>query len=151
MNRVGGPPPNVPIANGGYAAVPMAPLTRTNVSEIVQVPAELAAFAADPQFQTILLKVKEQSKINFITLNRNADRTAAESIMIDAPSNESALLARKVRGAVRCDAMRCDAMRVSGGSACEWTPRCGTVLPERQTQRHLHVTRLGGARGCYTA
>jgi hypothetical protein len=98
MNRVGGPAPSGPGAASGYAAVPMAPLTRTNVSEIVQVPSELATFAADPQFQTILLKVKEQSKINFITLNRNAERTSAESIMIDAPSNESALLARKVVG-----------------------------------------------------
>ena len=96
MNRVGGPAPPGPGAASGYAAVPMAPLTRTNVSEIVQVPSELASFAADPQFQTILLKVKEQSKINFITVNRNAERTSAESIMIDAPSNESALLARKV-------------------------------------------------------
>ena len=106
MNRVGGPAPPGPGAASGYAAVPMAPLTRTNVSEIVQVPSELATFAADPQFQTILLKVKEQSKINFITVNRNAERTSAESIMIDAPSNESALLARKVVGVVCIHSVR---------------------------------------------
>ena len=83
-------------AAGGAYAMPVQPLSRTAVSEIVQVPSELASFAADPQFQQILLKVKEQSKINFITVNRNTERTAAESIMIDAPTSESALLARKL-------------------------------------------------------
>ena len=83
-------------AAGGAYAMPVQPLTRTAVSEIVQVPSELASFAADPQFQQILLKVKEQSKINYITVNRNSERTAAESIMIDAPTSESALLARKL-------------------------------------------------------
>jgi transcription antitermination factor NusA-like protein len=59
------------------------------------VPGELAPFVADPQFLQILLKVKEQSKINFITVNKTSDK-AADSIMIDAPSAESALLARKL-------------------------------------------------------
>ena len=99
MNRLG--PDSIDRGTGGAAVyagtgVYVQPLTRTAVSEIVQVPSELASFAADPQFQQILLKVKEQSKINFITVNRNTERTAAESIMIDAPTSESALLARKL-------------------------------------------------------
>jgi hypothetical protein len=67
--------------------------TRPTVSELVQVPAELAAFAADPKFQQILLRVKEQSLVNFISLNRLSD-DFVESIAIDAPSKESAALAR---------------------------------------------------------
>jgi hypothetical protein len=73
----------------------MPPPARGGISEIVQVPKELATFAGDPQFQQILLKVKEQSKINFISVKRIADRSA-ESIIIDAPSSDSALLARKL-------------------------------------------------------
>ena len=41
-----------------------------SVSEVVDIPPELALFAAQPSFQQILLKVKEQSMINFISLNR---------------------------------------------------------------------------------
>ena len=87
-------------ASGGSHGVPMAyavPVQpRSTVSEIVQVPTELASFASDPQFQQILLKVKEQSKINYIAVNRNTERTAAETILIDAPTSESAMLARKL-------------------------------------------------------
>ena len=69
--------------------------TRSNISELVQVPDELSAFAAEPQFQQILLKVKEQTMINFISLNRLSD-SAVESVAIDAPSKESAQLARNL-------------------------------------------------------
>lgn len=68
---------------------------RMNIQELVQVPPELAAFASDPQFQQILLRVKEQTMINYISLNRSlAAPDSVESIMIDAPSRESAQLAR---------------------------------------------------------
>uniref|UniRef100_A0A7S3M9F7 K Homology domain-containing protein n=1 Tax=Spumella elongata TaxID=89044 RepID=A0A7S3M9F7_9STRA len=68
---------------------------RMNIQELVQVPPELASFASDPQFQTILLKVKEQTMINFISLNRSPTAPdCVESISIDAPSRESAQLAR---------------------------------------------------------
>ena len=68
---------------------------RVNIQELVQVPPELAAFASDPQFQQILLRVKEQTMINYISLNRNLNSPdSVESIMIDAPSRESAQLAR---------------------------------------------------------
>ena len=39
--------------------------------------------------------IQEQSKINFITVNRNSERSA-ESIAIAAPTEESAILARKL-------------------------------------------------------
>ena len=68
---------------------------RINIQELVQVPPELASFASDPQFQTILLKLKEQTMINFISLNRSPTAPdCVESISIDAPSRESAQLAR---------------------------------------------------------
>jgi hypothetical protein len=66
---------------------------RVNIQELVQVPPELAAFATDPQFQQILLKVKEQTLINYVSLNRTSNNEV-ESIQIDAPSRESAQLAR---------------------------------------------------------
>lgn len=66
---------------------------RMNIQELVLVPPELSAFASDPQFQQILLKVKEQTMINFISLNRTSN-DSVESIAIDAPSRESAQLAR---------------------------------------------------------
>jgi predicted PilT family ATPase len=61
----------------------------------VHVPPELAAFAADPKFQQILLRVKEQTMVNFIALNRMSD-DFVESITIDATSKESAQLARNL-------------------------------------------------------
>jgi hypothetical protein len=67
---------------------------RMNISELVMVPADMAAFASDPKFQQILLKVKEQTMINFISLNRSASSDTVESVSIDAPSRESAQLAR---------------------------------------------------------
>jgi hypothetical protein len=75
---------------------PAPPAIRNLYSEIIQVPPELASFASDPTFGPILLKVKEQSNINTITLERaGADRTVV-SIMIDSPTREAALLARKL-------------------------------------------------------
>jgi predicted RNA-binding protein YlqC (UPF0109 family) len=65
-------------------------------SEVIQVPPELSAFASDPQFGPILLKVKEQSNINTITLERAGADRAVVSIMIDSPTREAALLARKL-------------------------------------------------------
>jgi len=66
---------------------------RVNIEELVQVPPELATFASDPQFQQILLRVKEQTMINYVALNRGANNEV-ESIRVDAPSRESAQLAR---------------------------------------------------------
>ncbi len=54
----------------------------------------LGAFVADPKFQQVLLKVKEQSAINTITVNR--ENGVASSIFIDAPSTESAITARQL-------------------------------------------------------
>lgn len=109
------PVPQVPVALPNGAAMPVFPphpdtkprvmqqqpapmmihqyQQRMNIQELVLVPPELAAFASDPQFQQILLKVKEQTMINFISLNRTSN-DSVESIAIDAPSRESAQLAR---------------------------------------------------------
>lgn len=68
---------------------------RSNVSELVTVPDELLSFASEPSFQTILLKVKEQTLINYITLNRISNNEV-DSIIIDAPTMESGKLARNL-------------------------------------------------------
>lgn len=68
---------------------------RPSVTEIVLIPGELAAFAADPKFQQILLRVKEQTYVNFIVVNRLSDEFV-ESVTIDAPSREAAQLARNL-------------------------------------------------------
>ena len=68
--------------------------SRSTISEVVQVPESLATFVADPKFQTTLLKVKEQSCINTITVNRTGN--VAESIFINASTTEAALTARKL-------------------------------------------------------
>lgn len=93
---------------------PLPTYARSTVYELVAVPADLSAFAgydkwtfvfvhssylcffaADPQFQQILLKVKEQTAINFVSLNRISEN-CVESVAIDAPSKESASLARSL-------------------------------------------------------
>jgi len=65
------------------------------ISELVAVPSELSRFAAEPSFQQILLKVKEQAMTNYMSLNR-VGTDNVESISIDAPSKESANLARSL-------------------------------------------------------
>lgn len=70
------------------------PLHRPAISEVVMVPENLGLFVADPKFQTILLKVKEQSNINTVAVNRLDN--VATSIFIDAPNVESALMARQL-------------------------------------------------------
>ncbi len=73
----------------------MQQFQRPSVSERVQVPSELSAFAAEPKFQQILLRVKEQTNVNFISVNRVADNVV-ESVAIDAASKESADLAKNL-------------------------------------------------------
>ena len=70
------------------------PIQRPAISEVVSVPDNLGTFVADPKFQTILLKVKEQSNINTVVVNRL--NNTATSIFIDAPNIESALMARQL-------------------------------------------------------
>lgn len=81
--------------NSPFASPMMASFARPSVSEVVPVHVDLAAFAAEPKFQQILLKVKEQSAVNFISLNRVAD-DLVESIVIDAPTRDAALLAKNL-------------------------------------------------------
>ena len=89
MHPSGSHPPR----NDFYGSIP--PIARSAISEVVQVPPELTSFASEPQFQQILLKVKEQSNINTISIDRNnSDRSV--KIIIDSPTSESALLARKL-------------------------------------------------------
>lgn len=76
-------------------ATAIAPISRSAISEIVSVPPELGELVADPQFHQILLKIKEQSSINTIVVDR-VDFKTAKAIIIDAPTSEFALLARKL-------------------------------------------------------
>jgi len=73
-------------------------ITLNAVSEIVQVPSDLATFAADPQFHQTLLKIKEQSDIICINVNRkHGDPSIAESITIESRNNpKAAMLARQL-------------------------------------------------------
>jgi hypothetical protein len=68
---------------------------RPSVSEIVPIPQDLSAFAAEPKFQQILLRVKEQTLVNFISLNRVSD-DSVESVTIDASTREAAQLAKNL-------------------------------------------------------
>lgn len=68
---------------------------RPSVSEIVHIPQDLSAFAAEPKFQQILLRVKEQTLVNFISLNRVSD-DSVESVTIDASTKEAAQLAKNL-------------------------------------------------------
>ena len=78
-----------------YAPYPISSTQpRQNIQELVQVPTEMTEFASDPQFQQTLLKIKEQTGINYISLNRLTASNLVDSIQIDAPSRESAQLAR---------------------------------------------------------
>lgn len=70
------------------------PRLRASVFESVQVPPELGAIVGDPQFLQVLLRVKDQTGIDTIRPERTG--TIATAILIDAPSAEAALLARKV-------------------------------------------------------
>jgi hypothetical protein len=72
-----------------------AAVQRPSVTEVIPVHVDLAAFASEPKFQQILLKVKEQSSVNFISLNRIAD-DLVESIVIDSPTRDAALLAKNL-------------------------------------------------------
>ena len=66
-----------------------------NASEVVQVPFELSDFAADSQFNEILLNVKKQTNINHI--ERQMDNNSiCTGIIISSSSNDSALNARKL-------------------------------------------------------
>lgn len=88
VNPVIGPPVLLP-------PPPSSVFHRPSVSETVQIPPELSSFAADPKFQQILLRVKEQTLINFISLNRLSD-DSVESVAIDSSTKEAAQLAKNL-------------------------------------------------------
>jgi hypothetical protein len=81
--------------NNPFSPSLFAPFNRPSVTEVVPVHVDLATFAAEPKFQQILLKVKEQSAVNVISLNRVAE-DVVESIVIEAPTKDAALLARNL-------------------------------------------------------
>lgn len=58
-------------------------------------PSNISSEVSDPKFQSILLRVKEQTGINFVSITRKPDSTA-ESIVIDAPDLSSANLAKNL-------------------------------------------------------
>jgi len=71
----------------------MQPISRSACSEVVIVPPDLVEFVEKPHFQGILLKVKSEACVNYIS--KIADDNN-HSLVIDAPNSESGLLARKV-------------------------------------------------------
>lgn len=71
---------------------PTIPLSRS-VTEVITIPSHLAQEIGDPKFQPVLLRVKEQSGINYITISRRSDGTA-ESVIIDAPDAATGVLAK---------------------------------------------------------
>ena len=63
--------------------------------EVVSVPKNLSEFASRPQFQQILLKVKQQTSINYIDLKKDTAQTVV-SITINAPTAETGNNARRL-------------------------------------------------------
>lgn len=64
------------------------------IMEKVEIPDDMKEFALNPPFMQILLRVKEQTKVNCITMNKSEDGQDVESVSIEAPSPDSAQLAR---------------------------------------------------------
>ena len=64
--------------------------------EVVNVPNSLSEFASRPQFQQILLKVKQQTSINYIDLKKDTATLTVISITINAPTAETATNARRL-------------------------------------------------------
>ena len=64
--------------------------------EVVNVPGNLSDFASDPKFGQILLKVKVQTSINFVDLQRNTETNKVLAIVINAPTSETAGNARRL-------------------------------------------------------
>lgn len=99
-NRVPGPPPP-----GFHRSSPMQSERReppsysqkmsSLVSEVIVVPDELRDWVLGSKVQTMFLKVKEASSIDYITsqTNNDGDETSV-SILIHAPSAEAAKIAR---------------------------------------------------------
>ena len=70
-------------------------MSRSTASEVVTVPAELSDFAADSQFNEILLSVKQQTNINHI--ERQIDKNSScTGIVISSSNSDSALNARRL-------------------------------------------------------
>jgi hypothetical protein len=95
--------PPMPIVGGASlnnARNQPAALNSTSpITEVVNVPPELASFANDPKFQTILLKVKQQTNVNYIECKREEkEKNGAKivAISINAPNADSANNARKL-------------------------------------------------------
>lgn len=66
------------------------------VTEVVNVPVNLANFANDPKFQTILLKVKQQTNVNYIECKREENEKKIVAISINAPNADCAFNAKKL-------------------------------------------------------
>ena len=64
--------------------------------EVVNVPNNLSEFASKPQFQQILLKVKQQTSINYIDLKRDKVTQTVVSLTINAPTAETGTNARRL-------------------------------------------------------
>ena len=96
--QLGGPYSNFPgLLGGQYASSMSAPSMSSSIQEIIDVPPDLASFAGNPQFFSILLKVKEQSGVISISVRRDLDdNTKGKAVEISAASGDNALIARKL-------------------------------------------------------
>lgn len=77
---------------GGAAIKPIGPPSFT---EIIPIPEELAVVATEAKFIEILQRVKEQSMVTSLRLNRIAE-DFAESVSIEASTKDRALLGRSL-------------------------------------------------------
>lgn len=67
----------------------------SSASELVQVPQDISVCIGSPQFQPNLLRIKAQTSVNCITLNRDPnDASKAISVTVDSFDAQSAVLAR---------------------------------------------------------
>jgi hypothetical protein len=77
-----------------YAPSTPAPASET-YTDIIEVPTKLGAFIGDPSFQQALVRVKDQSNISRIIVERDTHRLARR-LYVESTSVERAMLARKL-------------------------------------------------------
>mmetsp|Transcript_10848 Transcript_10848/g.20056 ORF Transcript_10848/g.20056 Transcript_10848/m.20056 type:complete len:636 (+) Transcript_10848:44-1951(+) len=74
------------------SSMPQQPADMYPVSEVVPVPDALSAWATGGHIQAVLLKVKEQSGVGYLTID--TDGAGKVSVLVHASSSDSASLAR---------------------------------------------------------
>ena len=67
-----------------------------SVAEVISVPAALHGYVLDPKFSAVLLKIKEQSGVNFLSVARPTASDPDVGINVDAQTPESGLFAKQL-------------------------------------------------------